>query len=402
MAPPKKNAIKMDLTSFLNDDSFGDSWADDQVDLNNINLPIQNVAASNTIPLEQLGSAAMGKGGHLDSALMGSKRERVEYPVPDAPPYRARISNLPWDVSEEGVHAWTEDMLEKPGCVEKVIAPKDRDSDRLRGWAFVTFAEREDLVRALSLNATKLNDRTVYVAVAAPKDGMFDESSWSGARGANFQASGEDPIDLDWGAVRGSNFHPSERKPRREDPDLDWGMSRGSNFKPSEHKPRREEADVDWSMARGSNFHASERKPRREEPDIDWGVARGSNFQPRERKPRSDEPDLDWGAARGSNFQSAKSRPKRNEPEPNWAAARSAKAAPPATRKASAPALKEDTPRIQKSSYDILNVESDSEHDAETTGQHSQPDDDVAHLEKAAQSLTLEEDGEWEVVGKKQ
>ncbi|AEY95241.1 FABR179Cp [Eremothecium gossypii FDAG1] len=401
MAPPKKNAIKMDLTSFLNDDSFGDSWADDQVDLNNINLPIQNVAASNTIPLEQLGSAAMGKGGHLDSAL-GSKRERVEYPVPNAPPYRARISNLPWDVSEEGVHAWTEDMLERPGCVEKVIAPKDQDSDRLKGWAFVTFRERDDLVKSLTLNATKLNDRTVYVAVAAPKDGVFDESNWNGARGANFQASGEDPVDLDWGAVRGSNYHPSERKPRREDPDLDWTTSRGSNFRPSEHKPAQQESDVPWSMARGSNFQASERKVRHEEPDIDWTVARGSNFQPRERKPRSDEPALDWGAAKGSHYQAAKSRPKRNGHELNLGAARSAKAAPQVARKSTTPALKEDTPRIQKSSYDILNVESDSEHDAETSGQNSQPDDDVAHLEKAAQNLTLEEDGEWEVVGKKQ
>ncbi|AET41056.1 Tif3p Ecym_7208 [Eremothecium cymbalariae DBVPG len=461
MVPPKKNAIKMDLNSFLNDESFGDSWADDQVDLNNINLPIHNVAASNTIPLDQLANGTMGggKGSYYDSALT-QRKERIEYPVPNEGPFRARISNLPWDVSEEGIHAWTEDGLDKPGSVLKVVAPKDRDSERLRGWAFVTFEEREDLVKALTLNATKLNDRTVYVAVAAPKDGSLDDMNWSGARGSNFQSSGSSNPDLDWGAARGSNF--KERKPRREDPDLDWGgargsnyeskerrtpreepdldwgVARGSNYELKERRPPREEPDLDWGGARGSNYESKERRPPREEPNLDWGVARGSNYEPKERRPKREEPNLDWGSAKGSLFQTMEKnprkeelqsgrsasksstqdarerRPKKDEPDLNWSAARSSKVALSAnsTRKAEHySAAKDDTPKIQRSAFDVLKVDSDDDDDDDEQEEQNTPErvsnskpannDSIAQLEDATSKLSIEQDSEWEVVGKK-
>ena len=49
MAPPKKT-VKMDLNSFLQDDTFGSSWAEEDVDLNKITIPIESLKA-NTIPL---------------------------------------------------------------------------------------------------------------------------------------------------------------------------------------------------------------------------------------------------------------------------------------------------------------------------------------------------------------
>lgn len=56
MAPPKKTVKKMDLTSFLNDDTFGSSWAEEDVDLNKITIPIET-ANANTIPLSELAHA---------------------------------------------------------------------------------------------------------------------------------------------------------------------------------------------------------------------------------------------------------------------------------------------------------------------------------------------------------
>lgn len=347
MAPPKKHAIKMDLNSFLNDESFGESWADDQVDLNNINLPMQNLASSNTIPLEQLTSS---KAGHLDGALFSNRKECVDYPIPDEPPFRIRISNLPWDVSEEGIQAWTEDNIEKAGSVLKVVAPKDRESDRLRGWAFVTFEKRENLVKALSLNASKLNDRTVYVSVAAPRDMAGEDVNWGAARGCNFQASNP---ELDWGVVRGSNF--KEKKPKKADPDLDWGAVRGSNFESKERKPKREDPQLDWGAARGSNFHVSERKPRK-------------------------EPNLDWDAARN------------NKPKFNF------------TRRSEAvvaSTVKEETPKIRKSAYHVLHIESDNE-DNDTEGlpkNELESKAAVADLERKTAGLCVEEDEKWETVG---
>lgn len=408
MAPPKKT-VKMDLNSFLNDDTFGSSWAEEEVDLNKITIPIESLKA-NTIPLEELAAAknsGMGGGNfrggsRLDPALGGGRREfsdRVEYPVPDRPPYRAIINNIPWDISPEGVQAWVEDGLQKEGAVEEVDLPRSmKDPTRLKGIAFVSLKEREDLVQTLTFNGTKLNERTVYVSVAAPRREGFrggDDFDWNGARGSNFQASRDQAgPDLDWGAARGSNYQ--ERRERREEPNLDWGAARGSNYQ--ERRERREEPNLDWSAARGSQYsERPERSERREEPNLDWSAARGSQFQ--ERKPRREEPNLDWGAARGSQFRERK--PKRDEPELDWGAARSAQVPERKPRhnvaKKSATETTEDKPKIQKSAFDVLSNDDDEEEEAKTEEDTKAP---VEQLAQETGKLTVEDNGEWETVGK--
>ncbi|CAI6918178.1 AAB_G0056930.mRNA.1.CDS.1 [Saccharomyces cerevisiae] len=410
MAPPKKTVKKMDLTSFLNDDTFGSSWAEEDVDLNKITIPIET-ANANTIPLSELAHAknnsnntrsggfggSFGGRSRLDPALGGgSSDRREEYPVPDAPPYRAVINNIPWDITPEGVQAWVEDGLVKPEAVEEVVLPKNlRDPTRLKGNAFVTLKERADLVAVLKFNGTKLNERTVYVSVAAPRRGGGADVDWSSARGSNFQGDGrEDAPDLDWGAARGSNFRGPRRE--REEVDIDWTAARGSNFQGSSRPPRREreEVDIDWSVARGSNFQGSSRPPRREreEPDIDWSAARGSNFQSSSRPPRrereKEEPALDWGAARGAQF----GKPQQTK---NTYKDRSL------TNKKTT----DEQPKIQKSVYDVLRTEDDDE-DEEAEKQNgdakeNKVDAAVEKLQDKTAQLTVEDGDDWEVVGKK-
>ncbi|CAI7490310.1 BTE_collapsed_G0057830.mRNA.1.CDS.1 [Saccharomyces cerevisiae] len=434
MAPPKKTVKKMDLTSFLNDDTFGSSWAEEDVDLNKITIPIET-ANANTIPLSELAHAknnsnntrsggfggSFGGRSRLDPALGGgSSDRREEYPVPDAPPYRAVINNIPWDITPEGVQAWVEDGLVKPEAVEEVVLPKNlRDPTRLKGNAFVTLKERADLVAVLKFNGTKLNERTVYVSVAAPRRGGGADVDWSSARGSNFQGDGrEDAPDLDWGAARGSNFRGPRRE--REEVDIDWTAARGSNFQGSSRPPRREkkklistgalqeapiskalpdhqereEPDIDWSAARGSNFQSSSRPPRREreEPDIDWSAARGSNFQSSSRPPRrereKEEPALDWGAARGAQF----GKPQQTK---NTYKDRSL------TNKKTT----DEQPKIQKSVYDVLRTEDDDE-DEEAEKQNgdakeNKVDAAVEKLQDKTAQLTVEDGDDWEVVGKK-
>ena len=353
MVPPKKT-VKMDLNSFLNDDTFGSSWAEDEVDLNKINIPIENTSA-NTIPLEDIAAAkkagamgGMGMGGgrsRLDPALGGGAKsfEREEYPVPNAPPYRAIINNIPWDISPEGVQAWVEDGLGKEGAVEEVSLPKSiKDPTRLKGIAFITLKEREDLVKALTFNSTKLNERTVYVSVAAP-------------RREGFRSGGD---DFDWGSARGSGFQAS-----REEPNLDWGAARGSGFQGSrdrEDRPKSEAPILDWSAARGSGFQASRQ---------------------REDRPKREEPSLDWGAARGAQFN---------------------KATQQGTKKNAAPAkAPEETPKIQKSAFDVLRDEDDEDDETESTTAQQNSGDVEKLTEETKQLNVTEDDGDWEVVGKK-
>lgn len=435
MAPPKKT-VKMDLNSFLNDDTFTSTWSEDDVDLNNIKIPIENTSA-NTIPLEELmaarnanaGSANTGfnqggrSGGHLDPALGGSRRVREEYPVPNEPPYRAIINNIPWDISPEGVKAWVEDGLEKPDSVEDVDLPvSPTEPSRLKGMAFITLKEREDLVKALTFNATKLNDRTVYVSVAAPRRGGFRSGGadfdWGAARGSNFESSGpgrEEP-NLDWGAARGSNFQAARPpRERREEPNLDWDGARGSNFQASRPpRERREEPNLDWDAARGSNFKAQgPPRERREEPNLDWDAARGSHFRAQRppREPR-EEPNLDWNAARGSNFKSQRApREKKDEPELDWGAARGSKFHDinnKSNNNRRRNQTEEEKPvdeknKIQKSAYDILR---DDDEDDEEEEQKPQATTEVVEetTQKVADMSINDNDNDnddWEVVGKK-
>lgn len=434
MAPPKKTAIKMDLNSFLNDETFNDSWSTDEVDLNNINIPIQNMAVSNTISLSDLAHSnakmsGRGASGKLDPAL---RREREEYPIPDYPPYKAIINNIPWDISEFGIQQWVEDGLNKPGSVVEVMAPREHDSDRLKGMAFVTLNERSELEKMLTFNGTKLNDRTVYISVAAPRKDYgggrsnFDDIDWSGARGSNFRESrdsrdgGAEPDwsaargsnfresreaapEPDWSSARGSNFRESRtREPREAGPEPDWSGARGSNFRES----REAAPEPDWSSARGSNFRESKpREPKGPEPD--WSSARGSNFkESRSREPRAAEPD--WSGARGSNFRESKPREQRG-PEIDWSSARGSKfgQAPAAPRshprkETTTHQTQEETPKVVSSAFAVLSTEDEDEEEQEQQPKE-QTTDEVEQVQKATAELSIDQDDneEWETVGKK-
>ncbi|CAR27566.1 ZYRO0D01540p [Zygosaccharomyces rouxii] len=419
MVPPKR-ATKMDLNSFLNDDTFGSAWEETDVDLSKISIPVENVKA-NTIPLEELAAAKGGSnqnfrgGSRLDPALGGGRSfERTEYPVPDRPPYRAIINNIPWDITPEGVQAWVEDGLHKEDAVEEVDLPRSiKDPTRLKGIAFVTLKGREDLVQTLTFNGTPLNDRTVYVSVAAPRRDGFD---WGGARGSSFQSSGDPAADLDWGAMRGSQFKGS--RPPREEPDLDWGAMRGAQFKGS--RPPREEPNLDWGAMRGAQFKGS--KPPREEPNLDWGAARGSQFQ----TPRSDsgkkggkslfpdndakkDEDLDWGNIRNRPARGPKPA-EDSGPDLDWGSARGAQYGKKTGGGSGSAHLRkqiaekdnvDDKPKIQTSRFGVLSTEDDEEE--ESTEKETASEEQVTQLEKETQKLSVDnkETDEWNVVGKK-
>lgn len=440
MAPPKNKTVKMDLNSFLNDESFQSSWAADDVDVTKINIPIEN-ASANTIPLEELAAAnkaaaagrRRGPGGDagfgtwtgrslMDPALSGNaepRRFREEYPVPDHPPYRAIINNIPWDITPEGVQAWVEDGLNKPGAVEDLELPKSfNDPSRLKGMAFVTFKEREDLVQALTFSGTRLNERTVYVSVAAPRRGGSgggfggSDIDWSAARGSNFQASRpprerRDEPELEWGAARGSNFQASRPpRERREEPELDWDSARGSHFKSSRPpRERKEEQPIDWSSARGSNFHAAN------SGEDDSNYNNNNNRSGAPRRPRSKEPELDWGSARGARF----GKNNNNESATTSSGGFSGRYNRRALQEEKP--TEDNQPKVQASSFEVLRTEDDDDDDSEDNSDEEQTAKDqendgkadgkpesssnVSQVQQRVADLSIDDGSDWEVVGKK-
>lgn len=430
----------MDLGSFLADDTLGGgSWADEDVDMSSIGVPMTTAAPISNRRLAET-SGFNRDSGFGSGEPRREQRERQEYPIPDHPPFRARVGNLAWEADEESLVEFFEIKLGSQGIVSDVKLPVDNQTGRLRGFGFLTFDSRSHLEEALRFSFSDFNGRKIYVDVAAPEKADVFEMDWRGGRG---------PLTGGRGGDRG------DRPPRREEADLDWGSARGSGvLPPREHSnrdrgdrpPRREEPQLDWGVARGSGTlpprehsnrergERTERPPRKEEPELDWGSARGSGVLPprensnRERaertRPKKQEPELDWGVARGtgtlpprerSNRQQHQKKPEGDNLDWKRGQPLGARTKSSSSIKKAGKEDKKDQPKPQKSSFDVLSVD-DSDEEEESASAAAPAEDEVkvedkeevkkadSSLEKATAELSIEAESkdsdDWEVVKK--
>lgn len=390
-APPKKS-VKMDLGSFLADDSLGGgSWADEEVDMSSIGVSLNTGSAP--APSHRSEETSQYQGYARDDEM---RRERKEFPIPDHPPFRARIGNLPWEVTESSLTRFFEDRMQAKDIISDLKLPVDTATGRLKGFGFVTFSEREILEEALNLSMTDFNGRKIFVNVAAPQRQDVFDMDWRSARGSNASGRSEEP-DLDWGSARGSRTLPPRERSNRSD------------------RPRREEPDLDWSSARGSvgSLPPRERsnrsdRPRREEPELDWGSARGSvaTLPPRQRSARSDRPkkdDFDWTSARGSGLgpsQGIDRKPRKQEPELDWKRGQALEPRSRANKQNTVEEEQKDEAKPKKSLYDVLAVDDESEEEEEEKKELKKEE---TGLEKTTAKLQIDDSKEgegWEVVGK--
>ncbi|XP_020712163.2 eukaryotic translation initiation factor 4B-like isoform X2 [Athalia rosae] len=79
--------------------------------------------------------------------------------IPTNPPYVAFISNLPYDVDEEDLADFFAEMK-----VSNIRLPKD--SNKLRGYGYVEFEDRQSLIDALSIANTTIKTRRVRIEVS--------------------------------------------------------------------------------------------------------------------------------------------------------------------------------------------------------------------------------------------
>jgi translation initiation factor 4B len=138
--------------------------------------------------------------GNYDRESRYPPRDPV--PIPDQPPFTARLLNLDWEISEAKI----KELFETPDYkVVSIRVPRDVANGRIRGFAFVEFEDRESLEKALSLEGTQLLSRTLRVVVAEPPQNRQD-----------------DRFEGDWRSTRTGPLPPlegergSRRGPRRE------------------------------------------------------------------------------------------------------------------------------------------------------------------------------------------
>ena len=75
------------------------------------------------------------------------------------------VGGLSWGTDNAGL----ENTFAQFGSIEEARVITDRETGRSRGFGFVTFADDEGAEKALSLDGTELDGRTIKVNIAHDK-----------------------------------------------------------------------------------------------------------------------------------------------------------------------------------------------------------------------------------------
>jgi RNA recognition motif-containing protein len=89
------------------------------------------------------------------------------------------VGNLSYDTTEDGLRT----AFAQSGTVVSVDMIKDRDTGRMKGFAFVTMGNQEEAETAIkALNEKMLDDRAIKVNIARPREERPRRSVYGGRR----------------------------------------------------------------------------------------------------------------------------------------------------------------------------------------------------------------------------
>jgi translation initiation factor 4B len=84
--------------------------------------------------------------------------------LPDKPPYTAHLGNLSYDATVETVTDFF------TGCdLTSVRIIEDREQQRPKGFAYAEFANLDGLKKALTLDGSSFQGRTIKIKIADPR-----------------------------------------------------------------------------------------------------------------------------------------------------------------------------------------------------------------------------------------
>ncbi len=77
------------------------------------------------------------------------------------------VGNLSYDTTEDGLRT----KFNEAGTVVSVEMIKDRDTGRMKGFAFITMTSQEEAENAIKmLNGKVLDNREIKVSIARPRE----------------------------------------------------------------------------------------------------------------------------------------------------------------------------------------------------------------------------------------
>ncbi|XP_058816489.1 eukaryotic translation initiation factor 4B isoform X2 [Topomyia yanbarensis] len=86
--------------------------------------------------------------------------------VPHNPPYLAYLSNLPYDLNDDDLYEFFDGME-----ITSLRLPRDdNDSGRLRGFGYIEFGKRQDLIDALSIPEPVIHTRRIRIDPPSEND----------------------------------------------------------------------------------------------------------------------------------------------------------------------------------------------------------------------------------------
>ncbi|XXH04927.1 hypothetical protein Hte_011349 [Hypoxylon texense] len=300
MAPKKKEQQqKMSLGAFLQEEKYGGSWADE----------VEEFSGSQPLPSSttdrRTGYSSYGGGGVNERGY--SIRETYSQgpaQLPTKPPYTAHLGNLSYEATTESVTEFFEDC-----DITSVRIIEDKIEQRPKGFAYAEFANVEGLKKALTLDGTSFQGRTIKIKIADPpreRDNRFGGGGESSARDLSSWERKGPLTDLpSRGGDRGDrgDRRPQEfgerRAPSFRDAPADDGKVR--DFGNWERKgplsplpaPERTAGSRDSSRPRTNDGNRTDtfRKDRRASPAT-WGEGRQEGSRPpREFKERTERPE---------------------------------------------------------------------------------------------------------------
>ncbi|KAI0180241.1 hypothetical protein GGR52DRAFT_234487 [Hypoxylon sp. FL1284] len=316
MAPKKKDQQKMSLGAFLQEEKYGGSWADE----------VEDSFGSQPLPLPTTerrgGYSSYGANNDRGYSMRDSYSTQAPAQLPTKPPYTAHLGNLSYEATQESV---TDFFLDCEITSVRII--EDRIEQRPKGFAYAEFASIEGLKKALTLDGTSFQGRTIRVKIADPPkdrdnrgDSARDLSSWE-RKGplADLPGRSNDRRPQEFAERRTASF--------RDGPPADDGKVRDfGNWErkgPLSPLPQTERAEGSRDSSRprtndanrGDNF----RKDRRASPAT-WGEGRQEGSRPpREFKERPERPERVPTAAELDNKWRSNMKPDRpvKSPEPS-------------------------------------------------------------------------------------
>jgi cold-inducible RNA-binding protein len=147
---------------------------------------------------------------------------------------RIFVGNIPYDATELEL----KEFFKKAGNITQVVIPKDRESGKPRGFAFVEFETASQMQEAVfRFNNIPLRDRKIIVSEAKKKEASSSSSSSSAPRSRS-SSSAPPATTVSWDVEE--NESPREKKFKRE-----------VDFEESAKAKKRALAEITEKKARG-------------------------------------------------------------------------------------------------------------------------------------------------------